>query len=66
MCLMLDQFLWGHSSRDCDISCYAILSYALSSFAIILVWNMGIVAYFKYLYDLNLTVIIIELCLILL
>ena len=21
MCLMLDQFLWGHSSRDCDISC---------------------------------------------
>ena len=22
MCLMLDQFLWGHSSRDCDISCF--------------------------------------------
>ena len=22
MCLMLDQFLWGHSSRVCDISCY--------------------------------------------
>ena len=21
MCLMLDQFLWGRSSRDCDISC---------------------------------------------
>ena len=21
MCLMLDQFLWGHSSRYCDISC---------------------------------------------
>ena len=21
MCLMLDQFLWGHSSRDYDISC---------------------------------------------
>ena len=21
ICLMLDQFLWGHSSRDCDISC---------------------------------------------
>ena len=21
MCLMLDQFLWGHSSRVCDISC---------------------------------------------
>ena len=20
LCLMLDQFLWGHSSRDCDIS----------------------------------------------
>ena len=22
MCLMLDQFLWGHSSRVCDISCF--------------------------------------------
>ena len=22
MCLMLDQFLWGHSSRVCDSSCY--------------------------------------------
>ena len=22
MCLMLDQFLWGHSSRDSDISCF--------------------------------------------
>ena len=21
MCLMLDQFLWGHLSRVCDISC---------------------------------------------
>ena len=21
MCLMLDQFFWGHSSRVCDISC---------------------------------------------
>ena len=21
---MLDQFLWGHSSRDCDISCFLI------------------------------------------
>ena len=21
MCLVLDQFLWGHSSRVCDISC---------------------------------------------
>ena len=21
ICLMLDQFLWGHSSRVCDISC---------------------------------------------
>ena len=24
MCLMLDQFLWGHSSRVCDISCFFI------------------------------------------
>ena len=23
MCLMLDQFLWGHSSRVCDISCFS-------------------------------------------
>ena len=22
MCLILDQFLWGHSSRVCDISCF--------------------------------------------
>ena len=22
MCLMLDQFLWGHSSHVCDISCF--------------------------------------------
>ena len=22
MCLMLDQFIWGHSSRVCDISCF--------------------------------------------
>ena len=22
MCLMLDQFLWGHLSRVCDISCF--------------------------------------------
>ena len=25
MCLMLDQFLWGHSSCVCDISCFPIL-----------------------------------------
>ena len=24
MCLMLDQFLWGHSSRVCDISCSSL------------------------------------------
>ena len=23
MCLMLDQFLWGHLSRVCDISCFS-------------------------------------------
>ena len=27
MCLMLDQFLWGHSSRVCDISCWLEFSY---------------------------------------
>ena len=24
MCLVLDLFLWGHSSRVCDISCFII------------------------------------------
>ena len=24
MCLVLDQFLWGHSSRVCDISCSSL------------------------------------------
>ena len=24
MCLMLDLFLWGHSSRVCDISCFFV------------------------------------------
>ena len=26
MCLMLDRFLWGHSSRYCDISCLILIS----------------------------------------
>ena len=26
MCLVLDQFLWGHSSRVCDISCFSYFS----------------------------------------
>ena len=25
MCLMLDQFLWGHLSRVCDISCFVVV-----------------------------------------
>ena len=30
MCLVLDQFLWGHSSRVCDISCFVLnLFYSL-------------------------------------
>ena len=29
MCLMLDQFLWGHLSRFCDISCYFKHGYIL-------------------------------------
>ena len=28
MCLILDQFLWGHSSRVCDISCFNIHGWA--------------------------------------
>ena len=27
MCLMLDQFLWGHSSHVCDISCFFQILY---------------------------------------
>ena len=29
MCLVLDQFLWGHSSRVCDISCFCLLPVSL-------------------------------------
>ena len=32
MCLMLDQFLWGHSSRVCDISCLHPLNQGTSKF----------------------------------
>ena len=28
MCLILDQFLWGHLSRVCDISCFLLFSAA--------------------------------------
>ena len=31
MCLMLDQFLWGHSSRVCDISCFFCIYRLLNS-----------------------------------
>ena len=31
MCLILDQFLWGHSSRVCDISC-SKLTFSKNSF----------------------------------
>ena len=31
MCLMLDQFLWGHLSRVCDISCFTPFLASLSS-----------------------------------
>ena len=33
MCLMLDQFLWGHSSHVCDISCFAFKTDLLSWWA---------------------------------
>ena len=42
MCLMLNQFLWGHSSRYCDFSCslknfiYAIKIHNFSSFSLII------------------------------
>ena len=28
MCFLLDLFLWGHLSRDCDISCYVSIKAA--------------------------------------
>ena len=33
MCLMLDQFLWGHSSHVCDISCFKYYLESNSSYA---------------------------------
>ena len=30
---MLDQFLWGHSSRDCDISCFILCCCLLTFFS---------------------------------
>ena len=45
MCLMLGLFLWGHSSRVCDISCSMSILVTLSFFYIwnskttLLVWN---------------------------
>ena len=44
MCLMLDQFLWGHSSRVCDISCFLckILSWipsCISSFQLTAIYS---------------------------
>ena len=33
MCLILDQFLLGHSSHVCDISCFAFISFQLFYFS---------------------------------
>ena len=34
MCLMLDQFLWGHSSRVCDISCsFSPMEFSVTDFS---------------------------------
>ena len=35
MCLVLDLFLWGHSSRVCDISCYKIIHFFMQFSAIV-------------------------------
>ena len=32
MCLILDRFLWGHSSRVCDISCLKYALYLINIF----------------------------------
>ena len=32
MCLMLDQFLWGHSSRNCDIACFYNSNFSMTDF----------------------------------
>ena len=47
MCLMLDQFLWGHSSRVCDISCLifenrcSVLFQAMDSCACKAIFDIG-------------------------
>ena len=40
MCLILDQFLWGHSSQVCDISCFflELLHYNGPWSTLILIW----------------------------
>ena len=39
MCLMLDQFLWGHSSHVCDISCSPCVCQSVHTHQWILVWH---------------------------
>ena len=36
MCLILDQFLWGHSSRVCDISCFSVKDFSATTWVRIL------------------------------
>ena len=42
MCLMLDQFLWGHSSRVCDISCKFDFRYSIPEVSSIFVFQFSI------------------------
>ena len=41
MCLMLDQFLWGHSSRVCDISCFFLFVFLYEDFVCVCVGGGG-------------------------
>ena len=49
MCLMLDQFLWGHSSRVCDIFClemFWVIQYSNFKFLRILLFYFFHVFFF--------------------
>ena len=41
MCLMLDQFLWGHSSCDCDISCFVNVELSPMLITVLKDWNQN-------------------------
>ena len=55
MCLILDQFLWGHSSRVCDISCFFSIFAGLDTATcrgkymwLLFYYNMRLIYFLKY------------------